>query len=121
MLLKKEVQLLKKDITEIKDKFGKLTEETINKAKKYDELNQYLKNVRLNVTGLAETYDIEKMRNKIVVSYSIDPINIYIDMDNNVSVNETFKSINMLNLISFDDMAKITNKIEQIKKNNIRK
>lgn len=112
---------LRKEVHIIKEKIDKLTDETINKAKAYDELKSYLKHINIDVKNTVLTFDTDAMCYCIQVNYDIKPIKIFLDKDNNIVRNETFIAINTLDLISLSDMAKISSKIEEAKEMNIKR
>lgn len=118
MRLRKEFSLMKEDVSYIKEQIGKLTDETIKKAKAYDELKKYLKHIKLDVKSANITFDTDEICYCIQINYHMPPVKIHIDRENNIERNETFIAINNLNLISLDDMIKISQKIEDIKKMN---
>ena len=99
---------LKKDIEEIKNF---LVGDTQAKAKKLDEILYYLSNIKLDVASVTRVPD-DNGKPCIRVIYSVPYIFINFDDNGEIIENETFKSINMLNLISFDDMMKIQNAIK---------
>ena len=107
-----------KDIKFIKSNFEKITDETIKKAKAYDEIKSYLKHIKFDVKNTSVVFDAENMCYCVQIKYDIPQINIHIDKDNNIEKNDRFISINTLDLISISDMQKISSKIDEIKKMN---
>lgn len=104
---------VKDDIKEIKDSVDKLLDSGVfNKANRCDFLEQNLKNIKLKVSKIKPT--LIESNIGLTISYEIAPITIFIDDENVICPNETFKSINLLNLISFEDMQKIQKKIEDM-------
>ena len=107
---------LRKDIKEIKETLNNITSEIFDKAKKYDELINYLSKIKINVKRASlilsnETnYDVR-------IEYQVPDIIVKVDKDKTYA-DDMFKSINLLNLISMEDMRKISQKIEEAKLKN---
>lgn len=118
MGLRKDVSLIKEELSLIKEKMNKLTDETIRKANAYDELKNYLKHIKLDVSNVSVQFDTELIKYCVKIDYHMPSLKVYIDKDNNVERNESFIAINMLDLISLKDMNKISEKLEDIKKIN---
>lgn len=110
---------LKKELTDIHQKLDTILDSSIvSKANKCDFYEQQLKNIKLKVSRIKPK--LIETNIALTIEYEIEPVTIYLD-DGNIYPNETFKSINLLNLISFEDMNKIQKKIEDIvllQKNN---
>ena len=103
---------VKQEISQINQKLTKLLDSGVmNKAQRCDFLDLNLKNVKIKVSKITPVFIQDNFG--LTIEYKIDPITIYID-NGNVFPNESFKSINLLNLISFEDMQKIQKKIEDI-------
>lgn len=103
---------VKQDIEEIKEKVDKILDGSIvNKANKCDFYERNLKNIKLKVSRIKPVLFENNIG--ITIEYEIKPVTIYLDGEN-VFPNEVFKSINLLDLISYEDMAKIQKKIEDI-------
>lgn len=114
----KDIKQIKENVNAVTEKFDELTAETIRKAKKYDELKDYLSKVKFSVDKITLVLDKKDFVYGVKVEYNIPPITLFVDSDGGQVTNERFKAINMLDLISFDDMAKIKQKInEAINKN----
>lgn len=105
-----------KDIKEIKNTLNDVTKDLFYKAKKYDEIMEYLKHIKINVKR-ADIVVSEDYQYNVRVKYEIP--DIIVKVNNKVdSNNDLFKSINMLNLISVSDMDKISKKIKEAKEKN---
>ena len=103
---------IKQEIANINEKLDTLLNSGIvKKANRCDFLEQNLKNIKLKVSKIKPVFIENNLG--VTVEYTIAPVTIYIDGEN-VFPNETFKSINLLDLISYEDMSKIQNKIEDI-------
>ena len=104
-----------KDIKEIKDKVNLINEKTLHKSQKYDDIIEKLKTIKIKVTKVSLYMNDGKW--DVKVDYDV-PTNI-IKVDENTSYqNEMFTNINILNLISMEDMVKIAKKIEEAKIKN---
>lgn len=114
MGLKKKIM---EQLTEIQGKMDTLTAENQQKIKKYEEITEYLGDIKINVSKI--DFVVDKNGNVgIEVSYTIPKQKVEFDDENHLIQNKTFKAINMLNLISFDDMQKISNKLDDAKMKN---
>ena len=106
-------------IKEIKKKLDSLTDETILKAKKYEELVKHLNNVKFKVKK-SNLFLSEATANiGVEVEYEVSPIKIIFDENNEIIKNDRFIAINMLDLISMSDMEKLNELIKEAKKRNI--
>ena len=105
-------------LVEIDKKIEKINDETAKKAKKYDELTDLLSHIKLKVKNVSISIN-ENGNCELKVDYQMPSQRISFDSENNVVKNNTFYSINKLNLISFEDMEKIQSKINEAKKRNI--
>ena len=114
---------IKKDILEevqdIKKNLQVFTNESQTKIKKYDEIMEYLKDVKINVSNIKPIIN-DKGTVNVEITYSIPKQIIEFDDENNIVANKIFKAINMLNLISFEDMEKIGLMLEKAKMQNRR-
>lgn len=120
MFLKNKLSLLeenqKKILSKLEASSDKKIEEltTLLKAKsdKLDEIEQYLTNVHLKVSKIVESPIDESLK----VFYEINPISLRFDSNGSLKVDEEFKAINMLNLISLDDMQRLSYSINAMGK-----
>lgn len=114
---------IKKDILEevqdIKKNLQVFTNESQTKIKKYEEIMEYLKDVKINVSSIKPIIN-DKGTVNVEITYSIPKQIIEFDDENNIVANKIFKAINMLNLISFEDMEKIGLMLEKAKMQNRR-
>lgn len=98
----------------IEEKIDKLSPQILEKARKYDEMVELLKDVKIEVKGTNIISD--SMGNiGVKISYIIPDVNIYMDSEGVVERNKRFYAMNMLDLVSFSDMKKIQNKIDEAK------
>lgn len=100
----KDVKEIKTDIKELKGNLGV-------RAKRADELENYISKIELKVKSVSEVPGADG-KTDIRVVYEIPQIIIKFDDSGEIIENEVFRAINMLNLISFDDMLKISNVIK---------
>lgn len=109
---------IRKDLKQIKQELSIInSSSTIEKVKKYEELIKYLEDVKIQVDNVKEIFD-ENGNCFVMVNYKIPPVKIYIDGDGSTIPNARFKAINMLNLISFEEMQNISSHIESAKRKN---
>ena len=111
----KDVKLIKKELSELKET---LTINIESIAKVADELESYLANVGLKVKSITEFYE-EDGTASLRINYEAPQVVLRFTADGELLQNETFKSINMLNLVSSKDMELLTRTIDS-KKNKIR-
>lgn len=109
---------IKKDLKEIKEQNAEtlkiLKSNFLAKAEEYDKVMKYLSHIKLKCS-IQNCLDIAG-NTYLKLEYKMEPIEIHFDDSNNVIENTTFKAINYLNLISFNDMKNISHKIDVIKK-----
>ena len=110
---------LKQEISNLNEKVDKLLDGSIiNKANKCDFYEKNIKNIKLKVSKIKPVLVDGTVG--LTIEYQIKPVTIFLNGEE-VYPNEIFKSINLLDLISFEDMQKIQSKIEdivQLQKNN---
>lgn len=111
------VEEMLKQLAEIKEKVEAINGETSKKARKYEEQIDLLSHVKLKVKNVSISVN-ENGNHQLKVDYQVPSQFITFDSENNVLKNNTFYSINRLNLISFEDMAKIESKINEARKRN---
>ena len=104
------------DIEHIKSTLDYMTKETFYKAQKYDEWKTYLNNIKFQ-TKSHPTFNKNDGSCGVVVNYSLS-LNLILDDNNEIIGNDVFKAINMLNLISLEDMNNISETIKAAIKQN---
>lgn len=121
----KDVKNIKKDTTELKEKVNK-TEEILSalgkgameKSRKYDETLNYLKNIKIDVKNIDIVFN-ENATYGVKIEYDIKPVILMIDSTTNETItDQRMKAMNMLNLISYQDMSKISKAIKECKVKN---
>ena len=103
MGLIKDIKETKKMVQEIRDANAKVITE---KARKYDELMSYLKNINFNIDKIIPAVD-DLGNTKYGVTYKSHTIIQEFDHEGNPIKNDFIYSINMLNLVSVEDWAKL--------------
>lgn len=106
---------LRKDVKEIKETLNEITKTALKKAQLYEKQLEWLSKVEIKVKKVSTVLNSD-MTTGVKIEYYIPPIQINIDENGNVGTNEMFKAINMLDLISFEDMGKISSEIAKAKK-----
>lgn len=111
----------KKEVTNklsnIESKINDLSNNTASKAKKYDELISFINEIKFdlkNVSLFVNDYGSVGVK----IDYTLPSIKIGFDEEGKIIKNNRFVAINQLNLISLEDMKKISNKIEEAKTKN---
>lgn len=109
---------IRKDLKAIKEELSNMNSSAIiDKAKKYDELISYLADIKFDVESVKTAYD-DNGTCFVIVNYKIPSVKLYVNEDGSTIPNNRFKAINMLNLISFEEMSKIAAYIEEAKIKN---
>lgn len=104
-----------RDIKDIKLMVANSTKENLSKAKKYDELKKLTSNVSLSVKNIVKSVD-SNGNDFIRVTYNVPDVILYLDDNGDILHNPQFYAINMLDLISNDDMQKLADYIADVKK-----
>lgn len=110
---------VKKDIKKILEILEPFEKDIILKAKKYVELKDQIEKVKFRVKKISYFVD-DKGDYGVNVEYEVPSIRLSFNDKNEIIENETFKNINLLNMVSFSDMEKISNALEQCEKMNKR-
>ena len=109
----------RKDIKKILEILNEINSDTLIKAKKYVELKSQLDTIKFSVKS--KNFFINEVGDYCVkVEYEKKPEIITFDDKGDIVVSDTFKNINLLNLISFQEMEEIQNFINAAKEKNIR-
>lgn len=104
-----------RDIKDIKLMVANSTKENLSKSRKYDELKKLTSNVSLSVKNIVKGVDTNG-NDFIKITYNTPDVILYFDDNGNIMYNPQFYAINMLNLISNDDMQKLADYIADVKK-----
>lgn len=111
---------LKKEIALIKEKLDKITNDTLNKAKEYDFVMEKLKNINIQIKYITKFID-DYGKIGLKITYHIPTVSVILDDNNDIVKEETFYTINILNLLSIEDEKKLILAIDEIKHlNNIK-
>lgn len=103
MGLIKDVKTTKKLVEEI---HAANTKKIAEKAKKYDELMSFLKNINFNIDKIIPAVD-DLGNTKYAITYKSPTIVQEFDHEGNPIKNDFIYSINMLNLVSVEDWSKL--------------
>ena len=103
MGLIKDVKQIKKIVTEMYEADSKIITE---KARKYDELMSYLKNINFTIDKIIPAVD-DLGNTKYAITYKSPTIIQEFDYEGEPIKNDYIFSINMLNLISPQDWLKL--------------
>ena len=121
MLTKKklldELNELKNKIDDLTKDVSTLTKDNQTKIKKYNEMVEFLKDVKISVSKVNFNVN-DRGSIGVDIHYHIPKQSIYFNDENEIIMNKTFRAINMLNLISLDDMQKISILLEDAKRKN---
>lgn len=117
MGLFKNVEKIDKKLSVILDRTESFTKENNWKIKKHDELNEYLKYIKLGVKDVKLVINDNGLVG-LEIEYQAPTIKVFLDEDGTVMKNNCFYAINMLNMIPFDDMSKITLELDKAKQIN---
>lgn len=108
---------LKKIVKEIQEKLNFLTKDSYKKAKKYEEQDYLIKKVKIKVDKVSLFLNNDGQVG-VNVEYKIPNTKIYFNDDGEIIKNETFYAINTLDLITKEDMQKISVFLEDAKIRN---
>lgn len=111
MAIKKD---LKKIVASQNEIISYLKGEYLEKAKKYDQIKEWLANINIKMKSVESFNDYGEPI--IKVEYSLKPLILEFDENNEILKNETFVAINNLNLVDFESMQKISEQINLIKR-----
>lgn len=114
---KKTIEQLSQEINDLKSfiknkEFQKMRE----KSEEYDHVKETLGNIKIKLDKYS-VVEGENFDGKILkIKYEIPPITIHFDDNKNPIKNDLFYAINFLELVSYEDMKKIIDIMEKIKK-----
>ena len=114
MGLIKDIKQIKKTVEEIYSSNAKIVTE---KAKKYDELMSYLKNINFCIEKIIPAVD-DLGNTKYAITYKSPTIIQEFDHEGNPIKNDFIYSINMLNLVSVEDWKKLQRIYDEQKQKN---
>lgn len=106
---------LRKNVEEIKTMLTEMTKETAFKAKEYDKIIELLKKFHIKVSKINTVLN-QDFTYSVKIEYSIPSIELKVDKGDYSSSNDAFKAINLLNLLSIEDMTLISKEIEKAKR-----
>lgn len=110
--------MVRKDVKEIKEVVSKLSTSMSIKAMEYDKIKDFLKDIKIEVAKCNTLFDESRMEYIVKVEYKMPTITLTFDEDGDVMLNERFRAINSLDLISMDDMDRIADSIQRAKNLN---
>lgn len=106
---------IKKHIEEINESLKSLSGENMEKLKRFEIIEEQLKKIKIKVKNVSASID-EYGNEFLNINYELPTIKLKFDDNKEVEINEEFRAINLLDLISFEDMEKIQKAIDKIKK-----
>lgn len=113
----KDVKNLKKDSEEIKIVLNEikdtLSKDYAYKVKELNETKEYLSNISLRIKAITRTVD-NYGNPALKITYEAPQVFLCFDENLKPIQNETFRSINALDLISQEDQLKLTLEINKI-------
>lgn len=110
MSLRKEIKVIKEELQDLKQQ---LSSNVIAKAKLYDELTKNLSNVHIKLKS-AKSFISPSGEEQLKIEYEVDPVFLSFDDKNEPLYNPRFYSMNITNLVSQEDMFKISKAIDKI-------
>ena len=113
-----EVVDMKSQVNSIRDDLDHILNGVLNKAQLYDIMLSQLENVVVKVDRAHIVFNQESATYGVKISYSIPDVELVYDKDKGFDVNERFKAMNMLNLISAEDMQYISNQVDLANQKN---
>lgn len=111
-------KLIADNIKETKELREVISKDGAEKIRKYDELMKALDTLTgiLSINTVKSYDDLGNPTITVTYKSNITPQTIYINEENDLKVSETFRAINLLNLISYKDMRRLNNEIESAKR-----
>ena len=110
---------IRKDLKEIKETLKDITKGALHKSKKYDEMSEQIKHIKLKVKS-AKVVFLENGTFGVEVTYDIPTITVQYDKTVNTwAKNESFYAINKLNLVSFKDMLRVKKVLDEAVRKNV--
>ena len=111
--------MIRKLLLEILDNQRKILKlldtKTVEKAKKYDEIKETMKDVKIPVKKTAVAIGSDGMP-QVTVTYEQIVEVVEVDSEGNTQSSAMFKAMNLLNLVPYSDMRKISGAIEEARK-----
>lgn len=111
MEIDKRLDKIEEKIQEISKK---LDHSIINKAKKYDEIISLLSNINISANVLKKT-NLMNGEDYLLIEYKISPTKILCNDDGEIDCDNTFYSLNMLNLLDLEFVKEAQKEIEILK------
>jgi hypothetical protein len=111
-------KLIADNIKETKELREVISKDGAEKIRKYDELMKALDTLTgiLSINTVKSYDDLGNPTITVTYKSNITPQTIYINEENDLKVSEAFRAINLLNLISYKDMRRLNNEIENAKR-----
>lgn len=111
-------KLIADNIKETKELREVISKDGAEKIRKYDELMKALDTLNgiLSINTVKSYDDLGNPTITVTYKSNITPQTIYINEENDLKVSEAFRAINLLNLISYKDMRRLNNEIENAKR-----
>ena len=106
---------LRKDVKDIKELVEQMSKETLHKAKEYDRLIELLKMIPVRVSKIHTSMN-KDLTYSVKIEYGLPAVELKVDKNTYAPNTESFKAINLLNLLSMEDAQKISREIEKAKK-----
>lgn len=111
MISKKDVEIIKRDIDDIKTLLVGNIKEKADTADRYQE---YLNSIKLRVKSIVDVPGGKNVPD-LRITLEIDPIIIEFNDEGEAFVNSTFRAINGLNLLDMQDTMKLVRAINNKK------
>lgn len=114
----------KKPIEVLTEKVDELTkliktqelERLRNKSLRFDNFLEQSSHVAIKVKNARVFQDANTGEDFVRIDYEVEPVNIHLDENGDIIKNERFIAMNLLNLVSIDDMEKIQKALDSLKK-----
>ena len=114
MSLRKDIKAIKQMVEEMHKDYDDL----LKKERKLAEQTELLKHVKFVVKRADTMFNQNTLSYGVVVEYELPKVQVDFEVGGEQMTNDRLRAINMLDLISFDDMQKIKQALDEAKKLN---
>ena len=114
MSLRKDIKAIKQMVEEMHKDYDDL----LKKERKLAEQTELLKHVKFVVKRADTMFNQNTLSYGVVVEYELPKVQVDFEVGGEQMTNDRLRASNMLDLISFDDMQKIKQALDEAKKLN---
>lgn len=112
MSVRKDLKEVKKLVEEIHSQYAT----AFKKARLYDEQKELLKHIKFVVKDCQTVFNENTLAYSVVVRYELPKVQVDFEVGGEQMQNDRLRAINLLDLISAEDMEKIRKKLQEAEK-----